>query len=121
MGIIGNAIGGNEKIAVVTKVPYSSISEITFDAKASADFGADRWGLGLTSAKGTYNYYTPFASAELDKTANEWVSYKYLFHPRVYNDYVKVFRKTSGDNEYTQIKDLSGQRGQCTVYGAFCR
>ena len=105
LGIIGNAIGGNEKIAVVTKVPYSSISEITFDAKASADFGADRWGLGLTSAKGTYNYYTPFASAELDKTANEWVSYKYLFHPGVYNDYVKVFRKTSGDNEYTQIKE----------------
>lgn len=106
LGIIGNAIGGNERIAAVTKDAYSSIAEITFDAKASADLSkADRWGLGLTDTKGAYNCYTPFAGAELDSTADEWVSYKYTFFPGVHTDYVKVYKKSSGDTEYKQIKE----------------
>lgn len=101
MGIVGNAIGGNERVAVVTKDAYRNIKEISFDANwllSGLNTDNYRWGLSLTENKGNYNYYTSSPLPHLAMITG-WYNYKYV----ITDNQLEVFFKAAGDAEYTSM------------------
>ncbi len=79
LGVLANAVGNNEVIAVALKDTYSNVSELSFKAKYdNTVLETDRWGLGISTTKGSYTSCYSAQSFEFPKD-NAWHEYRFVF------------------------------------------
>ena len=71
LAVNGLAVGGDDRIAFKTKDAYDNITEITFDAQATADYNIDWWGIGVGTGLSAYDF-----KQSLQLTTGKWYSYK---------------------------------------------
>ncbi len=130
LAVSGGAVGGNEGAVFTSKSAYNNISEITFDAMATAEYAAaeGRWGLSFHS---TANAYGSGYQCTIDGTKNTqlhlykgdegdtsltnvWLTYKYVFD----GSSIKVYYKTMGadDGEYSLIGTCSYETANKAYY-----
>ena len=97
LGVLANAIGAHEVIGLQLKDTYSNVTEITFKAKYdNTVLVTDRWGLGIASTKGSYNYYSP-QSFEFPMD-NQWHEYRFEFTSSKMNMYLDGVSR--GERDY---------------------
>ncbi len=79
LGVLANAVGAHEVIAVALKDTYSNVSELSFKAKYDDTvLKTDRWGLGISTSKGSYTSCYSAQSFEFPMD-NAWHEYRFVF------------------------------------------
>ncbi len=123
VGFSGAAIGGNERIAMITKNAHSGVTEITFEAVWTGDCTSARWGLSYTTDPTKFSYgaevnaincYTPKLGG-LKMDAGVAYTYKFTFTNNAYVLYAKT-----GDSEYAQISNGDYTQGNNYFYLMVC-
>ncbi len=95
LGFNADAIGGHERIAMITNNAYSGVKEITFKAVWTGNATSSRWGFSYTNNPSTFGY-------DDGKTLEEQISWINCYSPRF-----GVMKQDAGV-EYTYRLTISG-------------
>jgi len=118
------AIGGYERVAMITGKAYEGVSEITFDAVWTGNATSARWGLSYTTDPSKFSYgaetsalncYTP-KLGEMKMDVGVQYTYKFTFEGGKYH----LSAKAAGASEFTEIINGDYTEGANYFYIMVC-